>query len=93
MTTTTIRPLRVIPEPKEGTRTVFYRPLGEPDSSVFFIVTDVANTSPEKIDYVCGKCGTPLITGAREGQFKNLVLHCNQCESYNDMATLPPGTH
>jgi len=34
---------------------------------------------------LCGDCGTTLGEGVARGSIHNIVLYCNQCESYNDI--------
>ena len=63
--------LSVIPEPAEGTRTVFK---GE---------TKPLMRSAGSTNYLCGKCGEILVKG---GQAKNIVLRCPSCGSYNELA-------
>lgn len=77
----TVISLNVIPRPERAENLV-------PDpkkSSVLFNVTEEGNPGPERINYICGKCGALLIKGAAKGQFSRLVLHCNKCDSYNDL--------
>lgn len=68
--------LRVIPEPKEGTRAVLKK---DPQTgSVIFEGSGI-------LDLQCGSCEAILAKGVTEGQLRNLVLHCNQCDSYNEI--------
>jgi len=66
--------LKVIPKPAEGTRVVLKRAKGE----------GVIISGKGELNLVCGKCDAVLAKGVKEGQVKNLVLHCNNCGSYND---------
>jgi len=67
--------LRVIPKPAEGTRVVLKSPSKNPT-----IIRGEGD-----IDLLCGKCGATLVAGIHEGQVANVVLHCNQCDGYNDV--------
>ncbi len=35
--------------------------------------------------FVCGRCRTVLIENAYHGQFRNIVIQCPKCDSYNDI--------
>ena len=72
--------LKVIPEPKQGTRTVFITDNTDPD----FVY--VQGDSPAGRSFECGRCGRPLIVGVERNQVRNVVLRCPQCGSYNDMS-------
>ena len=68
--------LRVIPEPKKGTRAVL-----EKDSQTEPVIFKGSGG----LDLQCGSCEAILAKGVAEGQLRNLVLHCNQCGSYNEI--------
>lgn len=72
-------PLRVIPEPELGTRTV--------------LVSDAPGTVHIKgqatgHDYVCGACGAVLLEGVERGQVEDIVFQCTTCGAFNDMTTM-----
>lgn len=69
------RKLKVIPKPIEGTKAILIKKNG--DSIIIF--------GKGNINLVCGKCGSTLAKGISEGQVRNLVLYCNNCESYNEI--------
>jgi uncharacterized ferredoxin-like protein len=67
--------LKIIPEPKEGTRTV--------------IVRDVKSKLPYfkgagNLNLVCGNCGFVLCKKINEGQIRNIVMQCPECGLFND---------
>lgn len=69
--------LRIIPEPKEGTRTVFNA--ASADSDFVFV-----EGALEGIEYACGNCGRTLMRGVARGQISNVVLCCPTCGQFND---------
>lgn len=69
------RRLRVIPKPAEGTGTVLRFESDEPTMI----------RGKWDLDLLCGKCGATLAAGVYEGMLINLVLQCNQCDSYNEV--------
>jgi len=71
------RELKVIPEPKLQTRTVL-----EPKPGVIPVIKGAGN-----IDLLCGNCGETLVEGLREGQIRDIVIHCPKCRAYNE---IPP---
>lgn len=79
--------LRDIPKPAEGTRTVLKTP---PEATSPVLVRGAEDVPlSERVDYLCGKCGAKLVEGVGENQIQNMVLHCNRCDSYNDVVRLP----
>lgn len=79
-------PLQVIPKPVTGTRTVLQQsPDYDGPSTVIVNVTAEGNSTDERINYICGKCGALLVRGAFRGQLQNIVLHCSKCDSYNNL--------
>ena len=71
------RSLRVVPEPKEGTRTVMRLKKGSEDNA-FFI-------GKGEVDLVCGACYHVLCSKMdRIQQFENIVFQCSKCGSFND---------
>jgi len=81
---TNVISLKVISKPEKGTRTVLET---SPDakSSMIIRVTWEGNPGPKGINYIFGKCGALLIVGAARNQIRNVVLHCRNCDSYNDL--------
>lgn len=74
--------LRVIPEPKPGTRSVIISASTDPD----FVFMQGAL---EGIEFGCGNCGRILMRGVAPGQVVNVVLKCPSCGHFNDTG---PGT-
>ena len=64
--------LNIVPKPPEGTRTVIESKV----SPVFKGEGD--------LDYRCGNCGTILAEKMRQGQIKNIIVHCPKCGQYNE---------
>jgi len=64
---------RIIPKPKEGTRTVF---VGK--AIPFF-------RSKGNLTIVCGNCYLPLACDMFKEQLKNIVIKCPNCDKYNDI--------
>lgn len=69
--------LNVIPKPPEGTRAVLQTDRTD-KGFVYF-------SGSGSLDLVCGNCANVLAKGMAEGQLRNLVLLCNQCNSYNEI--------
>jgi DNA-directed RNA polymerase subunit RPC12/RpoP len=68
------RKLKTIPEPKKGTQTVFA------SKTLPVIKSKKGNTT-----YLCCNCGAKLGETIIEGKFKNVVLKCPTCNSYNEV--------
>ncbi len=68
--------LQVISKPKQGTKTILK--IDSKDTSIIF-------KGKGDLDLQCGKCGTVLVKGIKQGQLRRLVLYCNQCSSYNEI--------
>lgn len=68
-------PLRVIPQPSNGARSVLV--LDSP-GTVF-----VKGEGPA-VSYECGTCGSPLLVDVKAEQVRNVVLLCANCGSYNE---------
>lgn len=68
-------PLKVIPEPDPNTRTVFEKGGADPK---FF------QSFHTNIALVCGSCSSVLAAGMRREDIQNIVLRCNQCQSFNE---------
>ena len=64
--------LNIVPEPPEKTRTVI-------ESKV-----TPAFKGEGDIDYICGNCGVVLAEKIRQGQIRNIVIHCPKCGQYNE---------
>ena len=71
-------PLRVIPEPEEGTRNLFVRS-GAGETGPFFAAeqTNIAAT--------CGMCDETLLSGVHPEQFANVVFKCFRCGACNEI--------
>ena len=72
--------MKVIPEPEEGTRTVFI--CAAP--GVSFEGTGTRN-------YQCGTCGKMLIRKIRLMQIIGAVYQCGKCDAYNEIPTAHQG--
>jgi DNA-directed RNA polymerase subunit RPC12/RpoP len=70
--------LRVIPEPRAGTRTVFVATDDVDESFVFF------GGDTTGLTFVCGHCGRPLMHGVARGQIVGLVMKCPRCGEFNE---------
>lgn len=46
-------------------------------------ITAPAITGKGETDYVCGSCGSTLLSHMFYAQVRNLVLRCNRCGSIN----------
>jgi hypothetical protein len=68
-------PLKVIPEPDPGSRSVFIQ--NGKESIVF-------SGRETEISLDCGQCGASLVVGLKQDQIRNIVLKCNQCGAFND---------
>lgn len=68
--------LKVITKPPENSRTVLKL---DPSNGTILLEGN------GNLDMLCGKCHTKLIKGSVEGQLQNLVLYCNNCNSYNNV--------
>lgn len=64
--------LNIVPKPPEGTRIVI-EPKGSP-----------AFKGEGDLDYRCGNCGTILAEEVRQGQIKNIIVHCPKCGDHNE---------
>ncbi len=71
--------LKIIPEPKEGTRTVL-----APDGP--FPALKAHGT----VNYICGSCGQLLLEGMERDGVQNIVIKCGKCGKYNEAA---PASH
>lgn len=67
--------LKIIPEPKPGTRTVI----------VAKVLPAFKGSGP--IDLICGNCKAVIAEGIGHGQIANMVIQCPICKLYND---IPP---
>lgn len=65
--------LEVIPEPEEGSETVFQTNQGED-----FIFIEGGDDS-----YLCGACNKILCENVNRGQMMNIVFKCPKCGNYN----------
>lgn len=68
-------PLKVIPEPDPGSRSVFIK---TNEGSIIFRGTETT------LSLDCGQCGESLVVGLRKDQIRNVALKCNQCGVFND---------
>lgn len=69
-------PLRVIPEPAEGTASVLVTESTDRDFTFFGGDGDT--------DLLCGKCGRALARGmASRNQVQGVVFKCPGCQSFN----------
>ena len=68
------RKLKVVPEPKKGTQTVYA------SKTLPVIKSKSGNTT-----YLCGNCEAKLGDTIVEGKFKNVVLKCPNCNLYNEV--------
>lgn len=66
--------LTIISSPREGSRTVIKSKV----SPVFKGEGDM--------NYICGNCGAILAEKVRQGQIRNIVVHCPKCGRYNEFA-------
>ena len=66
--------LKIIPKPKEGTRTVLKPPKGP------------AVRGKGNLTYICGnsRCGSPLLEKVGEGQVSSVVIKCPRCGMCNE---------
>ncbi len=68
-------PLRLIPEPEEGTRSVI----------IFSGEGTVVMQGPATgRDYVCARCGSTILAGIPRGQIQNMVFKCASCGAFNE---------
>lgn len=73
--------LKVIPEPDEGTRSVFITDSTERE---FVFIRGVGEGKTANLSLDCGKCGKPLIQDLKRDQIRWIVLRCPRCGTYND---------
>ena len=71
--------LQVRPEPDPNTRTVFEKTT---EGSVLF------RAHESNVALVCGECGAHLVEGMAARQIQNIVIKCNVCASFNEIAEL-----
>ena len=64
--------LAIIPEPREGSRTVI-------DSKVSPVFKGEGD-----VNYMCGACGAILAEKVRRGQVRNIVVRCPKCGQYSE---------
>jgi len=69
--------LAVIPEPDPNSRAVFLR---EGDGTVVFQGYETG------VSQDCGECGACLIAGVPIGAITGIVVRCNACRSFNEVA-------
>jgi len=67
--------LNIVPKPLPNTRTVLE--FSKDFQGPFF-------RGEGDIDYICGNCGYVLAEGLKEGQIRNIVVHCPKCGMYNE---------
>ncbi len=72
--------MKVIPEPKEGTRTVFI--CAAPGATM-------KGDGPRS--YQCGTCGKTLVKGVGAMQIVNIVFKCEKCDGFNEIPTAHQG--
>jgi DNA-directed RNA polymerase subunit RPC12/RpoP len=72
--------LRVIPEPKQGSRSVFVTDNKSPD----FVF--INGQSPRTNRYDCGRCGKALMLNIDKNSVSNIVIKCPRCGSFNDIS-------
>lgn len=66
---------RVIPKPKEDSRTVL---IGNDLKGPFF-------KGHGPTTYICGVCRNILVEEVYHGQIRNIVFRCPKCQSYNEI--------
>jgi hypothetical protein len=69
--------LRVIPEPKPGSRTLLLPKEGE---SLPLVECDA------DLNLLCGNCNAILAEGVMENQIKNIVICCPICKCFNEIS-------
>lgn len=67
---------KTIPKPVEGTRAVLQPTFTGP----------AMKGLDGDVNYICGKCELVLLENIAEGQVTNMVIHCNNCLSYNEVS-------
>lgn len=67
-------PLKVIKEPKAGSRTVLSSGKQRP-----------AIQSEGPHSYTCGVCGLVLLKNVAAGQVENVVIKCGSCRAFNEV--------
>ncbi len=68
------RKLKIIPEPKKGTKTVFASK-----------TLPVIKSKGGKTAYLCGNCGAKIGETILEGKFKDVMLKCPTCNLFNEV--------
>ena len=68
--------LKIIPEPKPNTRTVF-------TGKVLPFIKGVGN-----VDLLCGNCKAVLMEGIDDGQVTNIVIRCPICRFHNEIPAM-----
>ena len=66
--------MMVIPPPPNNTRSVI----------VYTGPGTVAMRGSGNVTMVCGNCGSPLLENVKTSQFRNLVVLCKNCSSFNE---------
>ena len=72
--------LTVISEPAPGTRAVIDR-----RSEATVVYRGRENDTV----LVCGSCASPLIVGLDARKFRDVVIKCNHCKSFNAVGPIP----
>jgi hypothetical protein len=67
--------LKVIPEPQPYSRSVL---IMDGTETLFF------KGYTSNLKFICGNCGAVLMEGIEKNQVKNIVLKCNNCNSFNE---------
>jgi len=67
------RKLKIVTEPKEGAKLFSSKTL------------PVIKSKGGKTTYLCGNCGAKIGETIIEGKFKNVVLKCPTCNSFNEV--------
>lgn len=71
--------LKVIPKPKEGTRTVLVlKPNPDKPSTII--------KGQGELNLICGYCESVLCESVTTGQIRNIVLKCPVCNNYNELS-------
>jgi len=64
--------LSIVPKPREGSRTIIQSKVSP------------AFKGEGEVNYICGNCGAILAEEVRQGQIRNIVVHCPKCGQYNE---------
>jgi DNA-directed RNA polymerase subunit RPC12/RpoP len=75
---------RTIPEPQEGTRSIYRKRNDNNNSSINEPL--IQGNYGGELDYVCGNCTNILVQNVSQGEIStDSVFQCPKCQAYNEV--------